>query len=148
MSLKSHAPPTDTPSLYASTCFIQKYPGGQCSAREEEHRVNHHIPGEHYPSPVGNPDSSPVHERSAGYPPHFSPKILYQNDSEWPEMDFKHNFKKSNIWSAGPPHDNICYTFFEGFPRPKSKIPKYPVYPSSIEYISVRDWVIKSVRKW
>ena len=27
-------------------------------------------------------------------PPLFSPKIFfYQNDSEWPKMDFKHNFK-------------------------------------------------------
>ena len=33
-----------------------------------------------------------------GTPPFFT-----QNDSEWPEMDFKHNFKKSNIWSEGPP---------------------------------------------
>ena len=31
-----------------------------------------------------------------GTPPHF----FYQNDSEWPEMDFKHNFEKCNIWSA------------------------------------------------
>ena len=42
-------------------------------------------------------------------PPPFSPKIFFnQNDSEWPEMDFKHNFKNCNILSAGPP---------EGFPK-------------------------------
>ena len=30
--------------------------------------------------------------------PPFSPKICFnQNDSEWPEMDFQHNFKKSNV---------------------------------------------------
>ena len=27
--------------------------------------------------------------------PHFSPKIFSQNDSEWVEMDFKHNFNDS-----------------------------------------------------
>ena len=28
-------------------------------------------------------------------PPHFfHPNFFYQNDSEWPKMDFKHNFKK------------------------------------------------------
>ena len=26
---------------------------------------------------------------------------MLQKDSEWPEMDFKHNFKKCNILSAG-----------------------------------------------
>ena len=30
--------------------------------------------------------------------PHFFHlKFFYQNDSEWPEMDFKHNFKK--VWN-------------------------------------------------
>ena len=30
--------------------------------------------------------------------PHFQPKLVfYQNDSEWPEMDFKHNLKNCNI---------------------------------------------------
>ena len=34
-------------------------------------------------------------------PPPFSPKRnFFQNDSEWPEMDLKHNFKKCNILSA------------------------------------------------
>ena len=47
--------------------------------------------------------------------PLFSPKFcFYQNDSEWPKMDSKHNFKKCNILSAGPlpPYGNIGYTFF------------------------------------
>ena len=26
--------------------------------------------------------------------PHFHLKLFYQNDSQWPEMDFKHNFNK------------------------------------------------------
>ena len=35
-------------------------------------------------------------------PPLFFPlNFFYQNDSEWPEMDFEHNFKMCNIWSAG-----------------------------------------------
>ena len=33
----------------------------------------------------------------------FTWNFFYQNDSEWPKMDFKHNFKKCNILSAGPP---------------------------------------------
>ena len=37
-------------------------------------------------------------------PPPFSPKFFFnQNDSEWPEMYFKHNFKNCNILSVGPP---------------------------------------------
>ena len=32
----------------------------------------------------------------------FTWNFFYQNDSEWPKMDFKHNFKKCNILSAGP----------------------------------------------
>ena len=31
----------------------------------------------------------------------FTWNFFYQNDSEWPKMDFKHNFKKCNILSAG-----------------------------------------------
>ena len=59
---------------------------------------------------------------SIGPHPQFSPNIFFnQNDSEWPEMDFNHNFKNCNILSAGPPpYYNICYNFFfffnEGFP--------------------------------
>ena len=35
---------------------------------------------------------------SIGTPPPYSPKtFFYQNDSEWPEMDFKHNFKKCSV---------------------------------------------------
>ena len=51
----------------------------------------------------------------SGTPPPFSPKIFFnQNDSEWSEMDFKHNFKNCNILSVGPPppYCNICYIFF------------------------------------
>ena len=29
--------------------------------------------------------------------PHFSPKFFFQNDLEWLEMDFKHNFSQCNI---------------------------------------------------
>ena len=32
-------------------------------------------------------------------PPHFTQNFFNQNDSEWPEMDFKHNFKNCNILS-------------------------------------------------
>ena len=32
--------------------------------------------------------------------PFFHPIFFYQNDSKWPEMDFKHNFKKCSIWSV------------------------------------------------
>ena len=34
----------------------------------------------------------------------FLLKIFYQNDSEWPKMDFKHNFWKCNILSASLIH--------------------------------------------
>ena len=45
-----------------------------------------------------------------GTPPFFTQNFFFQNDSEWLEMDFKHNFIKCNI----------CYIFFclfEGVPK-------------------------------
>ena len=51
-------------------------------------------------------------------PPHFFPlKFFYQNDSEWPEMDFKHNFKKYE--NLSDPRYEKFHTFFlnEGFPN-------------------------------
>ena len=39
-------------------------------------------------------------------PPIFTQNLFNQNDSEWPEMDFKHNFKKL-----------FFLLFFEGFPN-------------------------------
>ena len=33
-------------------------------------------------------------------PTFFTQNFFYKNDSEWPEMDFKHNFKKCNILLA------------------------------------------------
>ena len=39
-------------------------------------------------------------------PPIFTQKKNYQKDLEWPKMDFKHNFKKCNI-----------FFFNEGFPK-------------------------------
>ena len=38
-----------------------------------------------------------------GNPPFFTQNFFSQNDSEWLEMDFKHNFSQCNI--------------FEGFPK-------------------------------
>ena len=54
-----------------------------------------------------------------GTPPFFSPKFFfYQNDSEWPEMDFKHNFKKYGILSVRPPPwYGKFHTFFSFFLR-------------------------------
>ena len=47
---------------------------------------------------------------SIGTPPPFSPKIFFnQNDSEWPEMDFKHNFENCNILSVGPPPPIVTF---------------------------------------
>ena len=49
----------------------------------------------------------------------FTQNYFYQNDSALSQMDFRHNFKQCNIFSAGPTlYGNICYTFFfkEGFP--------------------------------
>ena len=49
-------------------------------------------------------------------PPPFSPKTFFnQNDSEWPEMDFKHNFENCNILSAGPPFIVTFVTIFLNF---------------------------------
>ena len=59
---------------------------------------------------------------SMGPPPFFHLNFFYQNDSEWPEMDFKHNFKKYGILSVRPPppgmENSILFFsfFFEGFP--------------------------------
>ena len=48
-----------------------------------------------------------------GVPPHFSPKFFFlQNDSEWFEMNFKHNFIKYDIFMSGPPPYDICHIFF------------------------------------
>ena len=33
-------------------------------------------------------------------PTFFTQNFFYQNDSEWPKMDFKHNFKKYGILSV------------------------------------------------
>ena len=54
---------------------------------------------------------------SIGTPPPFSTKKIFnQNDSEWPEIDFKHNFKNCNNFSAGhlPPPPPIV-TFITNF---------------------------------
>ena len=42
--------------------------------------------------------------------------------SEWPKMDFKHNFWKCNILLAGPPPPIVTFVtiflfFIEGFPH-------------------------------
>ena len=49
-----------------------------------------------------------------GTPPFFTQNFFFQNDSEWLEMDFKHNFIiKCNILTREtPPQCNICYIFF------------------------------------
>ena len=49
-----------------------------------------------------------------GGPPHLSPKFFFQNDSEWLEMDFKHNFIKCNILTREtlPPQCNEKYNVF------------------------------------
>ena len=38
-----------------------------------------------------------------GTPPFFTQNFFFQNDSEWLEMDFKHNFIKCDILTSGPP---------------------------------------------
>ena len=55
-----------------------------------------------------------------GTPPIFTQFFFFQNDSEWVEMDFEHNFIKCNILTREtPPQCNICYIFFffEGVPK-------------------------------
>ena len=53
-----------------------------------------------------------------GTPPFFTPNFFFQNDSEWLEMDFKHNFTKCIILTCEtPPQCNISYIFFEGVPN-------------------------------
>ena len=37
--------------------------------------------------------------KSIGVTPHFSPNFFPQNDSEWLEMDFKHNFSKCHVFT-------------------------------------------------
>ena len=36
----------------------------------------------------------------------FNPKFLDQNDSKWPEKDFKHNLKKCTILLVGTPNSH------------------------------------------
>ena len=45
---------------------------------------------------------------SIGTPPNF----FYQNDSEWPEMDFKHNFENREIFYFWPPPTVKNFTDF------------------------------------
>ena len=52
-----------------------------------------------------------------GTPPFFTQNFFFQNDSEWLEMDFKHNFSQCNILTRETPplpHQcNICYIIFK-----------------------------------
>ena len=49
-----------------------------------------------------------------GTPSTFFTQILfYQNDSEWPEMDFKHNFKNCNERLAAPPPSIVTFVFLK-----------------------------------
>ena len=53
-----------------------------------------------------------------GGTPHFSPNFFFQNDSEWLEMDFEHNFIKCNILTRKtPPNVTFVTFFFEGVPK-------------------------------
>ena len=59
---------------------------------------------------------------SMGLPTQFSPKNkCVSNDSEWLKMDFKHNFKKDDIFNIFDPPlkmTNVIFFFFnEGFPK-------------------------------
>ena len=49
-----------------------------------------------------------------GTPPFFTQNFFFQNDSEWLEMDFKHNFLKCDILTSGPPAPqcDICHISF------------------------------------
>ena len=49
----------------------------------------------------------------------FHLNFFFQNDSEWPEMDFKHNFIKCNILTRETPLPNVTSVtfFFEGVPK-------------------------------
>ncbi len=53
-----------------------------------------------------------------GTPPIFHPNFFFQNDSEWLEMDFKHNFRQCKILTRETPPPNVTFVtfFFEGFP--------------------------------
>ncbi len=43
----------------------------------------------------------------------YIPSVIFQNDSEWLEMDFKHNFSQCNILTRSPPPPNVTFvTFF------------------------------------
>ena len=45
-------------------------------------------------------------------PPIFTQNFFFQNDSEWLEMDFKHNFIKCNILTRETPPYVTFVTFF------------------------------------
>ena len=47
-----------------------------------------------------------------GTPPFFTQIFFFQNDSEWLEMDFKHNFIKCNILTCKTPPNVTFVTFF------------------------------------
>ena len=47
-------------------------------------------------------------------PTFFTHNFFYQNDSEWPKMDFKHNFKKREILVKN--FTDFFLFVFEGFP--------------------------------
>ena len=56
-------------------------------------------------------------------PPFFTYNFFFQNDSEWLEMDFKHNFIEYDILTSGPPPPPppppifiFFFFFFEGVP--------------------------------
>ena len=47
-----------------------------------------------------------------GTPPFFTQNFFFQNDSEWLEMDFKHNFIKCNILTHETPPNVTFVPFF------------------------------------
>ena len=50
-----------------------------------------------------------------GTPPFFTQNFFFQNDSEWLEMDFKHNFSQCNILTRKT-QKNVLF-LNEGFPK-------------------------------
>ena len=36
-------------------------------------------------------------------PTFFTQNFVHQNDSEWPKMDFKHNFENRDFFISDPP---------------------------------------------
>ena len=42
-----------------------------------------------------------------GNPPFFTQILFFQNDSEWLEMDFKHNFSQCNILTRETPRQSF-----------------------------------------